>query len=385
MYDDPLEKARLMAAYIQGTLSEQEERQFLDLLQRDKSLQDILNAYQDTAAVESRISTLKGRSSEEAWDRFKEKTSKRRRRKIRPLWIGYAAAIVLLFVVTARYFYHQDAKVIPDHSHRYANDVLPGESKAQLVLSDGSAIQLGGKSVRLNEHNGTHMRGTKDELIYQTETKSKNQLIYNTLFVPAGGTYRLTLSDGTKVWLNAASKLIFPVDFAANERLVKLEGEAYFEVATDQEHPFAVVMNDTKITVLGTRFNARAYHGESAATLLSGAVKIHHGNDAYYLKPGQQATVNGQHLHVETADVEKAVSWKEGYFLFNEDKLKPILEEVARWYDLELSYKGSLPDIHIGGSISRKENLSEVLEMLKEVSGLDFKIDGRKLQTIVNP
>ena len=385
MYDDPLEKARLIAGYIQGTLSEQEESQFLDLLERDKNLQDTLEMYKDTPTIASRIKTLKERDTEKAWNRFKEKANKGSRRRINSFWISIAAGIALFLTFTLKHFNHRDNKVIPDSSHRYANDVLPGESKAKLVLSDGSAIHLGSKSVALNEHDGTNMQGTKEELIYRGEKASAARLIYNTLFVPPGGNYRLTLPDGTKVWLNAASKLVFPVSFANNERLVTLEGEAYFEVARDKKRPFKVTMNDTKITVLGTSFNARSYEKESMTTLVSGAVKVHYGSSLYDLKPGQCAVADGNDLNIGTADIEKALAWKEGHFLFNEDAIKPILEEVARWYDLELSYKGKLPDIHIGGSISRKERLSEVLEMLKEVSGLNFNVNGRKLQIIANP
>lgn len=377
MKHDPLEIARLISGYIHQTLSKEEEKVFLELKNKDDHIRSLLESYKETAAIEHRLVAMKERDATAAWERFKGKKIKRRKTPWKR-WLVTAAAVSLLFVGV--WYKKDDDKIVPDKSHRYANDVLPGGNQARLLLSDGKAISLTDASVLLNEKNGTRMKGKDGELVYDTKSNENNmEGLFNTLEVPKGGTYKISLADGTRVWINASSSLRFPVNFTSNERRVKLKGEAYFEVAKDRSRPFKVEVDDTEITVLGTSFNVSNYTGSNVTTLVEGAVRVKRAEQQNYLKPGEQATLSNGKIKIGSADVEKAIAWKDGYFLFNEDHLKPILEEVARWYDLELVFKKEIPDIHIGGSMSRKENLSEVLEMLKEVSGLSFNIDGRKL------
>lgn len=375
---DPLEIARLISGYIHQTLSKEEEQAFLELKKKDIYIRNLLESYRETISIEHRLASMKERDATAAWERFKRKKIKRQKSSWKK-WLGAAAAI-MFFLLFSLWYKKNDEKIIPDKSHRYANDVLPGGNQARLVLSDGRSIALTDASIQLNEKNGTSVKGNDGELVYGNNTnENKRDALFNTLEIPKGGTYKISLADGTRVWINASSSLSFPINFNANERRVKLKGEAYFEVAKNSSCPFKVELDNTEITVLGTSFNVSNYTSSSITTLVEGAVRVQQAEQQNYLKPGEQAVANNGKIKVGPADIEKTIAWKEGYFLFNEDLLKPILEEVARWYDLELIFKKEVPDIHIGGSISRKENLSEVLEMLKDVSGLAFSIDGRKL------
>lgn len=382
MRHDPLEIARLVSGYIHQTLSAEEEKAFLELLRQDEEVKQLLESYRDVSQIESRLTSMQRHDATAAWERFQDKKIKKKKQRPWRSWLAAAAAVIFLLCVGLWYI-KRDDRIVPDKTHRYANDVLPGESQAKLLLSDGSSVILSDAAIHLSEKNGISMKGDSGELIYNSSVTEKSaDLLFNTLEVPKGGMYKITLADGTRAWVNASSTLSFPVNFASDERKIKLMGEAYFEVAKDNSRPFKVVINNTEITVLGTSFNVTGYTEATVTTLIDGAVKVSQAEQMSNLKPGEQAVASNGNIKVGIADIEKAIAWKDGYFLFNEDRLKPILEELARWYDLELVFKNEVPNVHIGGSISRKENLSEVLEMLKDVSGLNFSIDRRKL--IVN-
>jgi ferric-dicitrate binding protein FerR (iron transport regulator) len=190
------------------------------------------------------------------------------------------------------------------------------------------------------------------------------------------------LSDGSKVWLNAASSLRFPASFAGKERKVELLGEAYFEVAKNAAMPFKVKVNGMEVEVLGTHFNINSYENESTVrtTLLEGSVKINNNNSSSLLKPGQQAQVNkaGEIKIINNVDVEEAIAWKEGKFQFDRADIHDIMRQLARWYDVDVEYKGSVSS-HFGGTISRDVNLSQVLNMLHLTGEVKFQIEDRKV------
>ncbi|WP_134090747.1 FecR domain-containing protein [Olivibacter sp. XZL3] len=375
---DPLEIARLIAGYIRQTLTEEEEAHFKTLLADDPRIRKLLESYKNNAHVEQKLHALQRHDVANAWERFVDKKYKK---KSQIGWISaVSAAAILLLVLMGPWNKHKDAKIIPDKYKRYANDVLPGGNQAQLLLSDGRTVELNDQAMELHEKNGIVLSGATGELVYSQAAQKGSQEIYNTVVVPKGGTYKITLSDGTRVWINASSSLRFPVNFAANERKIQLKGEAYFEVNKDHHNPFKIEMNGSDITVLGTSFNVAGYEPDkTTTTLLNGAVKVSNRHSENILKPGQQAVVQENDIKVGTADLEKSVAWKDGYFMFSEDPIVPVLEQIARWYDLELAFIDKIPAMHIGGSVSRSENLSEVLEMLKDVSGLAFQVEGKKL------
>jgi ferric-dicitrate binding protein FerR (iron transport regulator) len=235
-------------------------------------------------------------------------------------------------------------------------------------------------------------------------TKNSNQVIasnkvfFNTISTPRGGQYKVTLADGTKVWLNAASSICFPVAFTGKERKVEITGEAYFEVAKYPTKPFRVLTSSPSgkpdgadIEVLGTHFNVNAYDDEAEikTTLLEGKIKISalNPNDTrspQFLKPGDQAAVNrdGKIKVKDHADTEEAVAWMNGHFQFKSADIKKVLRQIARWYDVEIEYKGNI-GLHFTGQLTKNDSVSKVLNELMLTGEVHFKIDGRKI--IVSP
>ncbi|SDD81257.1 FecR family protein [Pedobacter soli] len=255
------------------------------------------------------------------------------------------------------------------------NDVKPGRNKALLTLADGSVIDLdNAKTGQLATQSGIVVRKTangKLEYIIKDNPGNATQAIStNVITTPRGGQYEVTLPDGTKVWLNAASSLKYPSSFAKNERKVELQGEAYFEVAKDKNRPFRVATNQQTVEVLGTHFNINAYSDEAQVktTLLEGAVNVSSGTNSLKLKPGQQALLNlaDAKLHMNPdVDVDKEMAWKNDLFAFDNDDLKTIMRQISRWYDLDVVYQGKITNEKYVGEIPRNSNLSEVFKILE--------------------
>ena len=301
------------------------------------------------------------------------------RRLTRRRTLAIAVCVLLMLTAGVSWYYHQ-AQYNQGHAelaNNYGNDVPAGSDKATLTLSDGRVVALNSDKKGVVIGNGlTYNDGTSLVDIGQDgEMAAATEL---TMTTPRGGQYQTTLSDGTKVWLNSGSSLRYPLQFGADKRVVVLEGEAFFDVSHDADRPFMVQVNDTEIEVLGTQFNVNSYH-QVTATLVKGSVKIAHAADEQLLEPGQEAAV-GDHIAVYAANLEKATAWKDGYFHFKDDPMEVIMEQLARWYDVDVVYEGKKPDGKgYNGRIHRQVNLSSVLEMLTYVSGAKFTVNGKQL------
>jgi len=302
-----------------------------------------------------------------------------------------AAATILLVAATSLYFYRHNAVEKINQTTVSATDIAPGKTKATLTLANGKTISLpDAANGELLKQSGIAITKTADgQLVYQAspgKIKDRSEAVnYNTISTPKGGQYQVLLSDGSKVWLNAASSLKFPAVFNGSERNVELSGEAYFEVEKNEKMPFNVIANGTKVAVLGTHFNIMAYAdgGAVKTTLLEGSVKLSKGRLTALLKPGQQGLVSASSgtFEIEEADVESAVAWKNGYFMFNDSNFQEVMRQIARWYDVDLVYKNKTNSHEFVGKISRKYNLSKVLKIL-EISEVRFELKERTL--IVN-
>ena len=308
-------------------------------------------------------------------------------------WYYFAAAAsVLLIVGLAGYFYFP-AKQQPRNKGnvQFAHDVGPGSNKAILTLGNGEKVVLedAKDGVITEQGNAAVNKTDSGRLQYNNISQAEGvPIVYNTLVTPYGGQYQLTLQDGTNVWLNAGSSLRFPASFPRNERKVVLSGEAYFEVSKDAKRPFYVSINsgtDTAmdIRVLGTHFNIKAYPDEqqSVVTLLEGAVNVNYRKASALLTPGKEVVLNktSGKMNISEVDTEGAVAWKNGYFLFDNEKIEDIMRQVSRWYDVEIRYQGNLSGKAIAGSLSRYKNVSEVLNMLELTGTVHFKLEGRRI------
>lgn len=310
------------------------------------------------------------------------------KRRVRMLpvwkWAGVAAAACIL--IMAGYWVFKPAAQKENtpvaQTETTTPDLLPGKkNKAVLILADNKQIVLDstGAGMLSVQGDASVRKNANGQIVYESgnSLNKPTEVVYNTLEIPNGGEYELVLSDGSKVWLNSASRIKFPVNFTGNTREVEINGEAYFEIAKDKTRPFKVHFNSSTVEVLGTHFNVNAYDNEitQAVTLLEGSVKVSNTQDAIKIIPGQQAVLaNESKLKVKEVDVEEAVAWKNGLFIFADEDIKSVMRKLARWYDFTPEYQGNIGEEQFGGMISKYRNISEVLKMFESTGTIHFKI-----------
>nr|WP_295866597.1 FecR family protein [uncultured Chitinophaga sp.] len=313
-------------------------------------------------------------------------------------WRYAAAAAVLVGIFTAGWYFlsnrHQAADNIPQADQLARQDIAPGGNKAVLTLANGSTVVLDDAANGTIGQQGAVkvIKLNNGQLAYAgAGAAADGKILYNTIATPRGGQYQVVLPDGSKVWLNAASSLRFPVSFREDSREVELSGEAYFEIAGitaasknggTHKRPFRVKTGDMAVEVLGTHFNIAGYSDEHAirTTLTEGSVKLVKGSASTMIRPGDQGILdnNAAAFKVVPANVEEVLAWKNGYFLFDKADIQTVMRQIARWYDVEVAYEGTPTAREFVGTISRQESLSKVLRLL-ELSHVHFKVEGRKI------
>jgi transmembrane sensor len=302
-------------------------------------------------------------------------------RRIIPMVIRWSAAAAVVGILVTGYLLLQKPPVAE-------KPILPGGNKAVLTLSDGSTIALDSAvNGAIAQQGSTQIVKLKNgELAYKADDHHPAIVQYNTISTPRGGWYRITLPDGTGVWLNAASSLKYPAAFTGSERQVTLTGEAYFEVADDAAQPFSVKANGITVHVLGTHFNINAYDDENAvkATLVTGRVKVTSGDHESILSPGQMAIVNSNQTSINTitTDTDEEIAWKNGLFQFNNTNIAAVMRQISRWYNVSISYEGTITDNSFTGSISRDADITKVLKLLELTGGVHFKVTGQNITVI---
>lgn len=293
--------------------------------------------------------------------------------------LSFSAAAAAVAIILGLWLYQPN---------RYANDVPPGKNLASITLANGEKIHLS------SEQNGiivgedlTYTDGSK---IGQRNGRSgdaeSTMLMANT---PRGGTYQFTLPDGTKVWLNAASSLRFPTSFdGQKKRYVELTGEAYFEVAHNKKQPFVLKTGIQELAVLGTHFNVNSYDEVVKSTLLEGTILVRYADptkskveDYKILTPGEQSVLNIAGISVNKVHTAQYVAWKEGYFKFEDETIEKIMEDIARWYDVEVLFENK-SQYRFTGTISRSVNINQLLNMLERTKKVKFKVEGRRISVM---
>jgi transmembrane sensor len=301
-------------------------------------------------------------------------------------WKQYAAAAITLLCLSSGLFYYRTAKIKINDPGAYVstNDIDPGGNKAILTLANGTQIDLNKKAAGLMaQQQDTRIVKTADgTLRYENSDGDELPAAQNSIAIPRGGQYQLVLADGSKVWINSQSTLKFPTAFNGASREVELTGEAYFEIAHNTRQPFLVHSGGQIVKVLGTHFNINSYAGSVwQTTLLQGSVSVSNtanGNNTI-LSPGQQASVNAYGISVATVDTENSTAWKNGQFKFENTAITTVIQQLERWYDVDISYKGTT-NKKFYGNISRTVKLSTVLNMLQTTSHLNYKIEGRSVR-----
>lgn len=303
----------------------------------------------------------------------------------------YMAAAAAFVIPMSLYIYQRSqTKFKPVNTQQIAK-ITPGGNKAVLTLANGSKIFLTDlKNGEVANQSGVVITKNRDsQLVYQCATMSPStkEITYNKIETPKGGQFQLILSDGTKVWLNAASSLRYPSTFGPGERKVELDGEAYFEVAKNVTKPFLVSSSKQVIEVLGTHFNVNAYTNEPvvSTTLLEGSIKVISSTNTYkIIRPGQQSSIDKDYepeIKVKNIDTDEAVAWKNGYFMFEKEELGSILRKVSRWYDVEIENPQGekFNKLLFSGTLSKYSDVSKVLRKLELTGSIHFKIMGRRI------
>ena len=307
-------------------------------------------------------------------------------------WIGYAAAILLPLFFLYGLIYYTDNNTHQSMTATVADSsaIIPGQKCARIILDDGQVLTLGGTTdsllcdapnLQIQQHNGS--------VVYNAAPQAEGAEKFNTIVIPRGGEYQLILSDGTKVWLNAASSLRYPEQFTRSRRTVELEGEAYFEVAHNAKSPFIVKTGKQEVRVYGTAFNIEAYPSDTRQriTLAQGSIGLIQSGHEYKLIPGQQANVSAAGtVEITKVDVSRFCNWHLGILSLDRERLEDILKKLELWYDVTFTYTDdSLKELHFSGDLERYANFGDILSLIKMTTHVDFQIEGRSVSVIRKP
>lgn len=375
---------KLIIKKINDTLSPQEESIFDTWYNESVSNRDYFKRVQNNFETDIEDVDL-----DLAWNVITKKITPERNKKSYHKY-AIAASVALLLGTGIFYFTKTKAQII--QVAEKPQEIAPGGNRGILTLSNGKQIVLSDISAK----DTIAKEGEKEEVTIKmnangvityiinpnTVPSKENQNAFNTLSTPTGGQYNIVLADGTKVYLNAVSSIKYPTQFNGDQRIVELDGEAYFEVAKNKNKPFIVKSGDQDIEVLGTHFNVHAYNNESVVktTLLEGSVAVRYKNQNAILKPGQQSNVSEKFnkIAIRNVDTEATIAWKNGRFKFDNADLKTVMRQLERWYGVKVEYRGDVSDVRFNGGTFMNKNLSEVLKVL-ELSNIKFKVEGKTI------
>lgn len=386
---------QLFRKYLNNEATPQEVEQLIQqfgIIENEAELRSlILSSFENNEAANKDEHLLK-LATNKVFSSIKEQMSAAKTKAV-PLyqktWFRVAASVLFILSASAYFIFkgQQPEKItLATREQRFKNDVMPGGNKALLTLGNGNTIILDSavNGTLSQQGSTTIIKLDNGQLAYNTDGKT-TEVLYNTISTPRGGQYQVTLADGTKVWLNAASSLRFPAAFMGKERKVEITGEVYFEVAKNAAMPFTVQVKDMEIEVLGTHFNMNAYDEEALikTTLLEGSVKVKSGSSSSLLQPGQQAQLGkDRRLNIKPdADIEETMAWKNGRFMFKGADIKTIMNQVARWYDVDINYQGNISDIFVA-DIAKDIPVSKLLILLEQTERVHFLIEGKKITVI---
>lgn len=372
------EITELIVSKIHGELSEIEEKKFLEIIKNERNQK----LYHELKKIHSSRKITPRYSEREKTLLFKNLKLQSEKKKNLRVILSAAASILLLVSLTTTMLFLKKETPYTQLSQNFDNIAKVGSNKAYLVLSNGNKIDLSSanKSQKQIDHSAKII--LKDSSLTYTpidKDKLSNEEKINTLLVPRGGEYKLTLSDGTKVWLNSETKLEYPVTFNKKIRRVKIIGEAYFDVAKDEKHPFIVQMKNSSVKVLGTEFNISAYPDTYEETVLvEGKVNISSNGKNKILKPGDRAINTKDDINISQVNTKYYTSWKDGIFYFNNIKLKDLVTQLSRWYDVEFFFLNEdLKNLHFTGAVEKDRSIKFILDFISNITHVDFRVKGK--------
>jgi len=382
-----------MLNYLKGGLSPKEQSELDAWVNRSPANKELFEKLTDESHFQKDVDEL-FRYKAESWDRISKNVGGLKVVPMRRMRVRWVAAASIIFIMAAAAYLFLQKRHVPQLAKSAppvkATDILaPVENLATITLDDGTKLYLDSlNNMPLPVKSNVELVKLSDKQVgYKLigGIEYGDRIEYNTLTNPRGSkVIEMELSDGSHVWLNSGTSLRYPVVFLGRERSVEITGEAYFEVAHDPKKPFHVKRKGMDIAVLGTHFNVNAYEDEDAlrVTLLEGSVAISVHHSTVRIKPGEQAVVTENIRVVPHVDIEEVMAWKNGRFEFNNSPVESVMRQISRWYDVDIEYVGKKPDIHFIGSISRTQNVSEVLHMLEQTKAVRFQVRNRKIQVM---
>ena len=376
IYDD----ASLIKKSLIKDLSDKEQKE-LDQLLDDQSLQDVYKELSDRGYLKKQFMEYEKYSSQKAYREFKERRGHSGRIRI-VRWVAVVAAMwVLALGVTLWMTFGKKENVAP---LPVASKIIPaGEKKATLTLADGTEVHVEEITARVLQEKGMNIEYRNGEIVYHKSEEETTEVVYNKLEVPRGGECMIKLDDGTKVWVNAETKLKYPVVFVGDRREVVLEGEAFFDVAKN-EKPFIVKTSFGDVRVLGTAFGISAYASEpeSYTTLVRGKVSVEReGIKPVVILPGEQVvTFKDGKMIKQEVDVEEFVGWKDGIYVFKEKSLGEIMKTLERWYNISVDFQDkSLVDLPFTGNLKRYDDINVFFDALTRTGDMKYRVEGNQV------
>ncbi|WP_162426102.1 FecR family protein [Pontibacter pudoricolor] len=394
--------AELICKSIAGTLTD-EENAILTNWKEQKDNKELFDKIVDADRIDNKFEIYNQFNSQRSLNRVKSKVEERRKERTRNRFVAYfkyAAAFVLLsgFGYLLYTLQAGGGKTIVGAEQQYAKSdqvvnvegtIRSGNKKTVLILADGKEIDLAQTDQVLKGLPGVSVNNTEKLLSYEDVTEhagnSNKEVEYNTLRVPIGGEYQVELPDGTRVWLNSASSLKYPIRFVGSQRVVELQGEAYFEVTKDTKQ-FVVITGDVQVKVLGTKFNLSAYEDDAtvATTLVEGKVSMSGtgaSKDAILI-PNKQAVYHRQSkaLNIRSVNVEEFIAWKDGRFHFQKQELGSILTRLSRWYGINVVYADqSLKTKVFTGMAEKDKPVEHILQLISKTADINYTIENNKV------
>lgn len=372
--------AEVIARSMREELPSNEKEELEEWLAQDKRHENLYASFRKDETLIKQTLLHQSIDWQKDCRQFLLRRSERRRHRLAVRFSRCAAAACLLFAVGTAWWLQRE-----DITSKETNEEIASiHPKALLTLEGGRQIALSENELPtpVTSQKGARIEILENRLTYSVEPTASGRIPCNTLETPRGGEYLLTLSDGTRVWLNAASQLRYPVKFTGKQRTVYLLGEAYFEVAPDSLHPFTIISGPAEITVLGTSFNLHAYPEEDiVTTLVSGAVQMTEkvGGQSVRLTPGEQGCLekNNGSISKQKVDIRLYTAWKEGRIVFRDMRLEDLFTTLARWYDLEVFYlHPAAKDIRFTGDIDKTERFEDILHIIEQNRRVCFKVHG---------
>lgn len=394
-----MDNARLLLLIdraLTGTISAAERDELQTLLADVPNEDTVTQVLEDRWKLfESKTSVFSKEEGQEILQRILDgsengRPSDRGMRKLFP-WVKIAAVVLLTAAVWRMIdfcFGDCESTELTIEQAVAQSQIEPGSDKAMIMLANGKAVTLGKSNTGLLSKKGkVYVYNSADgRILYEIHSDGVTGNPYHTVKTPKGGHYHVALEDGTKIHLNAESSLRFPIRFTHERREVELQGEGLFQVAADAERPFLVKTPFQTIRVLGTTFNIHAYPdlNKMKTTLVEGAVEVLQKDRIMALKPGEAAVSRrGQpEVHIKNADIDKDLAWHNDYFLFDNEDIVSIMDRVARWYDIEINYKGRFENIRLGGIFQRSKSIVQLLESFEATGLVKFTIEGRRITVI---